>query len=160
MPRKSIDLFSFAYNAAKTVGSTFADPQDDWVPVLFYQNEAGEFHVQMILMGEGTRVEAAEAIKDILKQQKAVEAMLLMAAWTVVRDKNEFNSGASIVPSEEPDKKEVLVFSHVTQDKAEIAMADIIRYEEDPPTLGELGEKADGTVISGLFIDSMRIGIG
>ena len=116
-------------------------------------------HVVAVPIIEGHKDDVAAAIAVMLKMNKATEAVLLTSAWMVARPAG--TTGVDdLRPSQQPDRREVLVLTGVDQATAITQTAFIERRPDLPPTLGALDDMAEGPGIAGRFIDALRLGIG
>lgn len=156
----AVEMVQFAYTAATDMARRrFTSPDDDWAPMLFFRTPAGVMHVVAVPMIEGHKDDIAAAIAVMLKMNKATEAVLLTSAWMVARPAGT-TGVEDLRPSQQPDRREVLVLSGVDQAVAVTQAAFIQRHPDQPPTLGELDDMAEGPGIAGRFIDALRLGIG
>jgi len=154
------ELVDFAYTAAVTMArKRFTSPEDDWAPVLFFHTPAGVMHVVAVPMIAGRKDDIAAAIAAMLKMNKATDAALLTSAWMVARP-TETPGATTVRPSEQPDRREVLVLTGVDDATAITRVAFIKRHPERPPTLGPLDDVGAGPEIAGRFADALRLGIG
>jgi hypothetical protein len=152
--KSKTDLVAFLKEGARQVQLGFDNPEDDWLPVMAVQSPAG---VGLIMVHISDDKDAtAERLTRMLRSQGVTEAVLLASSWTVERDQPALDGPVS----EQPDRKEVLVLTQVTTDSADMFMAEIIRHEDSPPTLGEWENRAGGIGITGIFADALRKGIG
>jgi hypothetical protein len=153
---KKVDLVAVMKDGAEEIGRSFTDPNDDWFPVVMIQT--GEAIIPVILEITDDREATGRGLEVLLRNTGAEQAVLVSSSWFVIRGPGDI--GDSYPVRDQPDRKEVLVMTHVTRDSMEMMMADIHRHESKPPTLGPWSDPADGLSVSGIFADAMRLGIG
>ena len=153
---KKVDLVAVMKDGAEEIRKSFTNPNDDWVPVVMIQT--GKAIIPVILEISDDKEATGRGLETLLRNTGADQAVLVSSSWFVVRD----SSGvADCLPvRDQPDRREVLVLTHVTRDSMEMMMAEIERHESSPPTLGSWSEPMDGLAVSGIFADAMRLGIG
>jgi hypothetical protein len=153
---KKVDLVAVMKDGAEEIGRSFTDPNDDWFPVVMIQT--GEAIIPVILEITDDREATGRGLEALLRNTGAEQAVLVSSSWFVIRGPGDISDSYPV--RDQPDRKEVLVMTHVTRDSMEMIMADIHRHESKPPTLGPWSDPADGLSVSGIFADAMRLGIG
>jgi hypothetical protein len=153
-------LIEFVYRSAIDMAARrFTTPDDDWLPMMFFHTPSGVMNIIAIPMIDGRKDDTASAIRSMLAMNKATDAVLLTSAWMVARPAGT-PGVADLRPSEQPDRREVLVLTGVDDATAITRVAAIHRHADRPPTLGALDDPAEGPGIAGRFIDALRLGIG
>jgi hypothetical protein len=145
-------------DGAVEIQKSFKNPDDDWYPVLMIQ--AGKTTIPCMLNLTDDKDMACQGIEHLLKRVGADEAVLIASSWYVERGPKHPLGLIGFPVREQPDRKEVLVLSHVTKDSVNLMMAEIHRHEDAPPTLGPWKDSGNDLGISGQFADAMRLGIG
>lgn len=142
------------------VGQEFKNPDDDWVSVLFFEDEDGYPGV-VPLPGEAfanddTKDVLVVALTRLLEMAKAKRYALLLNAWMLrssmppptegtEEEKHELAKTQMLSEhaewtghyDEHPDSVEVLWVMLVDREHSELWMAEIKRNDETPPTLDE-----------------------
>lgn len=152
---QTFDLMAMVEKGARDIGENLP-PDGDWAPMLFFRNDK---RVEIAPVEMEDKDKTALAIQIKLKIAQATEAVLVTSSWMVKREEKDID-WETLRPSEQPDRQEVLVFTHVTQDNAELLMASIERHPDAHPGLGPLSEHHEGLALSGRFADALRRGIG
>lgn len=149
------ELVEVAKEGAARVGADFNDPEDDWLPVMFYRNQKGEVRLVMLTNPGGDVL--ASQIQGVLRMAGAKEAVFLASAWTVEVD------GPEDIPEESleshPDRIEVLTILHVGKDFAAAERASITYTDQGIRTLQEWGHRVEDLGIGGTIADVMRMGL-
>lgn len=154
------DLMEAAKLGAEKIGRSFG-PDEDWVPALLVRTRDDEFLPIAIPPGgdESHAVRDAlwqSVVPSLLVEAHAVEAVVVMSAWVSLGDPEKSES-EQIAPSKNPDRRDVLVLFHVTQDAEDFVMAEVKRTPEGPAEidwesdLGGVGEmRLGGRVVAGI----------
>lgn len=157
MARK-LDLFEHvAALAASMPDNVFTDPDDDWTPVLFMEGPQGgtmmalepymtdEIHKDML---------ASVVIPAAIDQFKPTVVVMIVSAWTsktsgdLLRDTGEY-----FPPSEQADRKEqVVVIEYTREGVTRQAFAQIKRFADKVPRLGEWEDMPPAKAVDGRFI--------
>jgi len=152
-----VDLVAVMKDGAEEIGRSFTKPTDDWFPVVMIQT--GDAIIPVILELSDDKEATGKGLETLLRNTGADQAVLVSSSWFILRGPDD-DISESLPVRDQPDRKEVLVMTHVTRDSMEMMTADIYRHESDPPTLGPWSEPMDGLSVSGIFADAMRLGIG
>jgi hypothetical protein len=154
---KKVDIVAVMKDGAEEIQRGFKNPDDDWFPVLMIQSKG--LTIPCMLKFDDDKEQICEGIANLLRKVHADEAVLVASSWYVERGPDH-PLGLDLPVREQPDRKEVLMLSHVTRDSVNVFMAEIHRHESAPPTLGPWKDSGSDLGISGLFADAMRLGIG
>jgi hypothetical protein len=156
----SFDGFvEWAKSAVVTVGQSFTEPDDDWMPTALVQN-ADSIVVAGLDPSFFGSTEAKDNLADevlpaLLRKYEAQRVALVMSSW-MVSGKSE-DVDMSVRPSENPNRVEVVVVTVIDRDNAGMYVAEILRGKE-PPILGEWDAhlaEGDG-MIDGRFVEPVR----
>jgi hypothetical protein len=152
MSTHELDLFDMvAVTAAAMPANAFTKPDDDWVPIAFLEGPEGQATFPLADFMENDRA------KDLLTEYILPQAITKFRAHTVVIVLSAWQ-GRTLEPgtdwqdrprpSEDPERKEILMLIEYTRDGIQRnTVAEIIRYEDSPPTLGEWESWGDDTTL-------------
>lgn len=135
-------------NHAEEIGGFFTSPDDDWTPCLwlFGHKKVHVCDIRLMFQNKETKEQIPEAIKNMVRQFKAISGALLISQWYVSLDRASpgFQAAASMIDSlgvrTRPDRKEQLMVELCDGKTTEIWTAEIIRSTDKPPTLKEWKE--------------------
>ena len=141
--------------SATDIADQFTDPDDDWMPVAFFEMGDGT----VVPMG-GDLMRNKELFVSVImpmtiQKLHAQSVALIVSAWVITSDTPD----PDVPPSQHPDRIEVVLLTHVTADETEAWRAYIDRDPLGlrPPRLGEWDHWEDeGGVIGGRFVDSIQ----
>lgn len=170
------ELLEMAERTAIDVSEGFTRPDDDWSEMLFIRNrKTRQSKVTLLVFATGIpggdKNDQASTIAGILRQHRAIEAVLVQSSWSVSVEKehccDSCGSGFDFIdyrannprPSEHADREEVLSFTYVSEREAKACIAHIARHSTKPPTLGALEFQGEGIEFGGRYVDAMRLGI-
>jgi hypothetical protein len=143
----------------------FTEPDDDFAPVALVIGEKLRTVVPMnIPNDEAKDIFANLVIPTTVRALEAWMVVLVLSAWTVEMTPFEGETRAEaqarwedlgVMPSEHPNRKEIVVLSCITADEMQFWRADINRHKKKPPTLGawKMASEKSGAEMSGRFID-------
>jgi hypothetical protein len=153
----TLDLFDHvAVTAGRLAKDVFTEPDDDWTPIMFMECADGSWATmpieQFMQDNQSKDVLAELIIPQTIKKLEAKIVVMVLSVWHTKLPKG-VDWQDRPAPSESLDREEALV---VTEYRAEgvtrYSMAEIIRHDDSPPTLGEW-ENADATGYEGRFVD-------
>jgi hypothetical protein len=164
------DLVHLLRTGVEDIGSSFTEPDDDWMFVCMGRTEDDGVVIGVdpsAFQTEETKDQLPQLLANLAQRQGFVAYGMVISMWYVVLDKRdspeEFDSlerdrsWTGPRPSEHPKRKEGVLIVGVDRFGDEAYTADIIRHDDAPPTLGEWrswGGEPDG--LQGRFIDPLR----
>lgn len=128
------ELLEEAKGFAEFAAEGFTEPDEEWMPSAIGKDADKKVIVMAIDCSFFATPESKNELAYMMARQ-VVEAGLVsfsltLAAWAAVGEDPR-------PPAERPDKKEILVVTSLTADEALMATADVHRFEDKPPELGE-----------------------
>lgn len=155
-------LLLLAKDGIAAIGAEFDDPEDDWAPVLFVLSDEGMAVVDVsMLMQPGMKDLAARAMQLSIEQIGGVAAAFVSSSWTSQTTTDVMNeTGEYPLPSEQADRKEIVMVYGLSADGSVAEMAEILRSDVAPPVLGEWTRHEtaeDG--FGGRFPDAIKAGL-
>lgn len=138
-----------AMGGARRIGEGFTRPDDDWAPVLI----VGGARPVTAGLDLDDKDAMAHAISEIIREHEAEAAALVTSGW---QSSDPAAASGTMRASEDPERVEILTVAVMDAERAEWWCAEITRYEEAPPVLGDW-EMLSPTA-SGRFPDAMRHG--
>lgn len=142
------------------IGNSFTEPEDDWHHVLINESEEGN----EIMMLDGRLFQTTDLKKTLvyrflvphLRERGAYRYALVNSAWMLTGSPEELSE---ILQDHEyirdnPKRIEAVVIQVVDREQNEMWMAEIKRYKDKPPELGEWN-KADKGTLTGLMVDPL-----
>jgi hypothetical protein len=137
-----------AKRATRAVGEGFTKADDDWAPVALVYAEEKLLITYLAL----EKHEMLPALRSVVRQEKAHFVAMVMSTWHVQIEKRqgareEYAAWRATHPnlSEHPDATELLLLDCGSPTRAEIWSADINRFPDRPPVLGEWKLFPEGT---------------
>lgn len=153
------DLATVMMEAVEGIQTQFDDPDDDWVPVMGLVPQEGE---NVMLALDGRWLE-----NDDTKHRLVTDVMIpaingigaktlatVFSAW-VAKVPKDANLEDLPRPSDNPDRKEVVVVTAMDSFNVKTWMVEIIRTEDSPPTLAEWELIPHGSQ-TGRFIEEIQ----
>lgn len=158
----SLSLYEHASIMARQLGETmFTEPDDDWEPMIFLKpgDESEGWPILPVgpfMQSNATKNILAEAvIPSAVERFQATEVVMILSTWTSENSSKMLHeTGEYKPPSEQDDRKELLMLSEIKSTGAgRHAFAPIERHEDGPPTLGEWEELEQEADITGRFVE-------
>jgi hypothetical protein len=152
----TLDLFDHvAVTAERMAKDTFTEPDDDWTPIVFLEDATGTWAMMPIeefMQNDRTKDMLVELIiPETIKRFEAKVVVMILSVWHSKIPKG-VDWQDRPMPSEDPNRSEALVLTEYTAEGVKrYSMAEIIRHEDSPPTLGEW-ENTDATDYEGRFV--------
>jgi hypothetical protein len=149
-----------------SVGQTFADPEDDWSPIMFILTDKGIvlIMIQTITDEFSKDLTFREILPELIRENEGRMAIFVCSAWTLEMPmKPEFEPPELEdipLPSESPDRIEQLMLSAVAPGRTVLCAAKIYRDGEQPPVLSEWSIHGDDEAkLEGRIFDGMSAAI-
>lgn len=158
MKARQLDLFEHVASlAASMPGAVFTEPDDDWTPVLFMDGPQGGTMMPLVEYMNtelGKDMLADVVIPATIHQFKPSVVVMIMSTWTSETSaKLMTETGEYIPPSQQADRKEQVLIIEYTRDGAtRQAFAQIERFADKVPRLGEWDMKPSLSM-QGRFVD-------
>ena len=158
MSTHELDLFDWvAMTAAQMPTEVFTKPDDDWVPIAFLMGPDGQatFPIAEFMDNDRTKDLLAEFIlPQVIKKFRAHTLVMVMSAWQGRTIPKGVDWQDRPRPSEDPERTEILMLiEYKAEGVTRQTVANIIRHEDSPPTLGEWDDWGGATLGSdGRFI--------
>lgn len=148
MSTHELDLFDqVAYTAAAMPEKLFTKPDDDWVPIAFMEGPEGQatFPIADFMDNDHSKDLLTEFIlPQVIKEFRAHTLVMIISAWQGRNLEPGTDPMDRPRPSEDPERKEILMLIEYTREGVQRhTVADIIRHEDSPPTLGEWDDWGD-----------------
>lgn len=134
---------------------------DDFMPFLALTTGKGDrvFAALMLPAQADQREELCDSISALCLASRATEAVFASVCWMVMVETKEEALSDDLIPSEHPDRVEVITLSTVTAGgPGQIISANVIR-ENNMIGVG-MWEVMDDAEAQGRYIDAMRLGLG
>ena len=163
MSTHELNLFQHVAMIASTeMPGFFTEPEDDWEPIAFLELEEGNA-IPALPMGmymqsvQGKELLARMILPMAIDHFGAKRIVLLLSVWMAQGySKEEIESGEYMAPSKHPERTEHIQLLELTADGVQRhSMAQIIRHEDSPPTLGEWDDLEELENFEGRFIDPL-----
>jgi hypothetical protein len=134
-------------------------PDDDIMPHFLWLGPYGMGLMPLYMMtDDDSKDQIASAMTASLVVGRATEAVFVSTSWAVVVDRDSIDDlelqrlkhgEVKQRPSEHPDRVEIVMLMHSTGEGTAMIHANVTRYPDKPPTLGdweggELAERASG----------------
>lgn len=148
-------MMKLAMAGAQQAGRGFSRPDDDWLPMLLMRNRDGQVSLSAVPVWDDKDA-AAALVGAVVASAEAVEVALVLSAWMRVGGPSAAEDG--IRPSDHPERREVVTIAWVNHEEAALAIAEIHRRKNRPPTLGEF-DISEEAVADGRFLDALRCGV-
>jgi len=144
-------------NAQKHIEDLVGDlkGEDDFMPFLITNHDGAEGYWGLAAMAPEVKDDIADLIAAAMAVTRAQEAVFAAVSWVVTQDPD--GPPIDVMPSEHPDRKEMVFLVHATRDGDAMHTAQLHRIDRKV----ELGawEKMDGAKMAGRFADAMRAGM-
>lgn len=142
MNTHELDLFDqVAITAASLPKAVFTKPDDDWVPIAFLEGPEGQatFPIADFMDNDRSKDLLAEFIlPQAISKFRAHTVVMVLSAWQGRNIPKGVDWQDRPRPSEDPERKEILILvEYKREGVTRHTVADIIRHEDSPPTLGE-----------------------
>jgi hypothetical protein len=147
------------------IGAGFTEPNDDWDPVaLFIDREealtVAALDYSFFSSERAKDMLAEEVLPTLVRETKAQYVAFVIGAWQVlVRGPGPL---PKLLPSEHPDRVEIIGVTLVSARQAAMASAEVIRREDGPPLLSDWttvqveGPTDPRAGLAGRFVDPLR----
>lgn len=113
------------------------DGDDQIIPTWFGETRGGEMVcISTPFDSEMSKNLSVMAVKKLFKEREVVRYIFMSEAWVASRPTAEAARG--VVPSEDPDRKEIVMFNGEGDGQRVHAFMPIIRPEDGEATLGEI----------------------
>jgi hypothetical protein len=150
----SVSFAMFAATARRgveLVGESLTEPDDDWMPVAFVEDDRGK--IQVFALAVGDPIERSAVLTEIVRERRARKIARVESSWSAyVETEAEVRRG---VATAHPDRVEVVLVTCIDAERVEGWVAEISRDGTNPPTLGEW-EHWPVDTMSGLQIDPIQ----
>jgi hypothetical protein len=156
---RALDLFeSVATIARQMPDSVFTDPEDDWAPIVFMEGKQGRVTMPIHDFFED------ELRKDLLcevvlpaaiENFEATVVVMVVSTWvSKIAADLLTQTGNYIPPSQQPDRiEQVLIIEYTADGVRRKAWAEIERFADKVPQLGEWEDMEGADAMSGRFIE-------
>lgn len=149
----------------RAVSESFTEPDEDWRPIVHLYD--AEDKITLALLVGFEKYMWPDVIKALVRKTQAEFAGMVLSSWTMKTPPEKWpavqaylDAGGTL--SEHPDRKEVVLVSFADRGHQQVWEAEIIRYEDRPPTLGEWSLMPDADEIKGelftMMIDAFAAG--
>jgi hypothetical protein len=152
------DVVKAAIEGTRQVQRQHRDPDAEWEPFLIAVRPDGRGAVVPIMAA--TEREAWQQIAAACQVLDAQEAVMTMAAWTLITTPEE-EMGREHRIKDDPAHSESILITYVGKGQdSELHVAPVYRLNGQPPTLGDYRMVATGDEVTGALARAMRIGLG
>lgn len=157
IPESRLQAMDYVQMTVEEIKDGHQNPDDDWGSIAIAHSDE-----ENIVLGFDPQLfatpESKDRLKDILSQlirEKNIHTfVLVLSAWSVVHKHvpgtNPEEPG-HLPPSEDPNRQEVLIITGLDAEGVSSRSAEIERFEDKPPSLGEWKDASD---VSGRFVES------
>lgn len=165
MSTHELDLYDHvAWTAASMPEKLFTEPDDDWTPVLFMEDADGQrmtVPIEQFMANDQMKDQLANhIIPFVIGKFSAKVAVMVLSVWRGSPIPLGVDPDDRPRPSEDVNRSEaVMIIEYTSAGVTRSSMAQIIRHEDAPPTLGEwqddFGQSSDGRFV-GPIVKAMK----
>lgn len=139
LPTNLEELYAKQIDFCRKIFDDCGEVQPMWVG----QSEEGEIYPITSVFGSPEEKEAtAMALKEIFNKFDVVRYVSMLESWMVVADSNTYDPETDAMPSQHPDRMEVILIVGEDGDTEIIGYFKIIREEGKKPSLSKFERKS------------------